>query len=152
MLFVYENSIAQQRSFGLGVIVGEPTGVSAKLWTSPTRAFVFGAGWSIGGDRIGAYNGNYDGGGRIHFHADYLLHMMNVFSSDGQYPMFYGVGLRLNTGGGYYNSFAVRFIAGIAWQPLDSSIDIFLEFVPSLQLTSDSKFGLDSAVGARYYF
>lgn len=39
-----QGSVAQERRFGLGVIIGEPTGVSAKLWTSPVNAFDFGLG------------------------------------------------------------------------------------------------------------
>jgi hypothetical protein len=31
-------------------------------------------------------------------------------------------------------------------------MDIFLELVPSLQLTPSSGFGLDAGIGARYYF
>jgi hypothetical protein len=50
-------SFAQERNFGLGVIVGEPTGLSAKLWTSNTGALDFGLGWSIGGDRINRFRG-----------------------------------------------------------------------------------------------
>ena len=40
-----QDSLAQQRKFGLGVIIGEPTGLSAKLWTSSVNAFDFGLGW-----------------------------------------------------------------------------------------------------------
>jgi len=49
LFFTVQGSVAQERGFGLGVIIGEPTGISAKLWTSPVNAFDFGLGWSIGG-------------------------------------------------------------------------------------------------------
>jgi len=52
----------------------------------------------------------------------------------------------------YYNSLAVRFVLGLAWMPHDTPIDMFIEFVPSLQLTSEPAFAMDSAVGLRYYF
>ena len=144
--------IAQQRSFGLGVMVGEPTGVSAVLWTSQSTAFDFGLGWSLGGDRIGGYDGNYNGGSRIHFHIDYLLHVFDAVGSTEEYPIYYGIGGRFNSGGGYYNSLAVRFVVGLAWMPRETPIDMFIEFVPSLQLTSKPGFALDSALGVRYYF
>lgn len=147
-----ENSFAQQRSFGLGVSLGEPTGLNAKLWTSRTSAFVFGMGWSIGGDRVGSYEGDFTGDSRIHFHIDYLLHVYNLIGSTGQYPVFYGIGMHYNTGGGYINSIAVRFVGGIAYMPLDSPFDFFIEFVPALQLISTSDLAIDSAVGVRYYF
>lgn len=149
---LFSVTYAQQRKFGLGVIIGEPTGVSAKLWASPSSAFDFGLGWSIGGDRIGNYDGYYDGSSRIHFHFDYLLHVFNAIGSTEQYPIYYGIGARFNSGGGYYNSLAVRFVVGLAWLPRETPIDMFIEFVPSLQLTSKPGFAIDSALGVRYYF
>src|SRR5689334_22793050 len=89
-------SNAQERSFGLGVIIGEPSGISAKLWTSPTTAFDFGLGWSVGGDRVGHYEGEYDGSSRVHFHADYLWHSFEAIHSSERFPLYYGVGARFN--------------------------------------------------------
>ncbi len=149
---LFRESLAQQRSFGLGVMIGEPTGVSAKLWNSSTTAFDFGLGWSLGGDRISGYDGYYDGGSRIHFHLDYLLHVFNAIGSTEEFPIYYGIGGRFNTGGGYFNSLAVRFVVGFAWMPRETPIDMFIELVPSLQLTSKPGFALDSALGVRYYF
>jgi len=145
-------SVAQQRRFGLGIIVGEPTGISAKLWTSQANAFDFGLGWSYGGDRIGKYHGYYDGSERVHFHMDYLWHSFNAIRSSERFPLYYGIGGRLNSGGGYGNSLAVRGVFGIAWIPRSTPIDVFVELVPSLQLTSYTGFAIDAGLGARFYF
>ena len=51
MLISAKPITAQDHGFGLGIIFGEPTGLSAKLWTSKVNAFDFGLGWSVGGDR-----------------------------------------------------------------------------------------------------
>ncbi len=148
-----QGSMAQDRAFGLGVIIGEPTGISAKLWTSPANAFAFGLGWSIGGDRIGGkYKGYYDGRSRIHFHMDYLWHSFDAIRSSERFPLFYGIGGRINSGAGYDASLAIRGVFGIAWLPRNTPIDVFLELVPSLQLTSSTGFGLDAGIGARYFF
>jgi hypothetical protein len=147
-----QGSVAQDRGFGLGVIIGEPTGVSAKLWTSHVNAFDFGLGWSIGGDRIGKYKGSYDGGTRVHFHMDYLWHSFEVIHSSERFPLYYGIGGRINSGAGYDASVALRGVFGIAWLPHNTPIDVFLELVPSLQLTSTTGFGLDAGIGARYFF
>ena len=147
-----QGSVAQDRGFGLGIIIGEPTGVSAKLWTSNKNAFDFGLGWSIGGDRIGKYDGYYNGGSRVHFHMDYLWHSFEAIHSSERFPLYYGFGGRVNSGAGYNSSVAVRGVFGIAWMPRDTPIDIFLELVPSLQLTSSTGFGLDAGIGARYFF
>ena len=145
-------SMAQERRFGLGVIIGEPTGISAKFWTSPVNAFDFGLGWSFGGDRIGKYKGYYDGGRRVHFHMDYLWHAFEAIHSSERFPLYYGFGGRMNSGAGYDASVAVRGVFGIAWLPHNTPIDVFVELVPSLQLTSSTGFGMDAGIGARYFF
>ena len=142
----------EQRNFGLGIIVGEPTGLSAKLWTSPENAFDFGLGWSIGGDRLGSFDGRYDGGSRVHLHADYLWHSFNAIHSTERFPLYYGLGARINSGAGYNSSFAVRGVIGVAWMPRATPVDVFVEFVPSLQLTNSTGLALDAGLGARYYF
>ncbi len=153
LLFVaVQGSVGQDRGFGLGVIIGEPTGVSAKLWTSRVNAFDFALGWSIGGDRIGKFKGNYSGGSRVHFHVDYLWHAFDVIDASERFPLYYGLGGRMNSGAGYDASLAVRGVLGIAWLPRNTPIDLFLELVPSLQLTSSTGFGLDAGIGARYFF
>jgi len=145
-------SLAQERNLGLGVIVGEPTGVSAKLWTSPTTAFDFALGWSVRGDRIGNYSGYDDGGSRVHFHMDYLWHSFDAISSSERFPLYCGIGGRINTRAGYNSSAAVRGVIGIAWMPHETPIDIFLELAPSVQLTSSTGAAIDAGLGARYFF
>jgi hypothetical protein len=151
LFFAVQGSRAQERAFGLGVIVGEPTGLSAKLWTSSTNAFDFGLGWSIGGDRIGR-NNIYYSGSRVHFHMDYLWHSFDAIQSTERFPLYYGIGGRINSGAGYDAAFAVRGVFGIAWMPHNAPVDVFLELVPSLQFTSSSNFAIDAGLGARYYF
>ena len=147
-----QDTSAQDRPFGLGIIIGEPTGLSAKLWTSADNAFDFGLGWSVGGDRISRFNGTYGGGSRVHFHMDYLWHSFHAIHSSERFPLYYGIGGRFNSGGGYNSSVAVRGVLGIAWLPRETPIDVFLEVAPSLQLTPSSGFGIDAGLGARYYF
>lgn len=142
---------AQSHGFGMGLIVGEPTGLSAKLWTSRVNAFDFGLGFSVGGDRV-SYKGNYDNGGRVHFHMDYLWHSFSAINSTEQFPLYYGIGGRFNSGGGYDGSFGVRGVFGIAWLPRATPIDIFVELVPVLQLTNGTGFGIDAGFGVRYFF
>lgn len=139
-----QDSYAQERTFGLGVMIGEPTGISAKLWTSNSNAFDFGLGWSV----IGKRN---DSGSRIHLHADYLWHAWNAIHSTERFPLYYGIGGRFK-GGGNEGSLAVRGVFGLAWMPRQTPIDIFLEMAPSFELTPSTGFAIDAALGARYFF
>ncbi len=152
MLLSVQQSNAQQYTFGLGFIVGEPTGISAKLWTTPTTAFDFGLGLSLGTDRISNYDGIYNGGTRLHFHMDHLWHSLDAISAGERFPLYYGIGGRINTGAGYNSSLAIRGVVGVAWMPIETPIDLFLELVPSLQVTSSTGLTVDAGIGMRYYF
>jgi hypothetical protein len=151
LLFFTKPIIAQDHGFGLGLILGEPTGLSAKLWTSKINAFDFGLGVGVGGDRI-KYQGYYDNGSRVHFHMDYLWHSFNAITSTERFPLYYGLGARFNSGGGYEESIGIRGVFGIAWFPHSTPIDIFLELVPVLQITSATGLGIDAGLGIRYFF
>lgn len=142
---------AQDHGFGLGIMVGEPTGLSAKLWTSPVNAFDFGLGVGLGGDRI-KYEGDYNNSGRLHFHMDYLWHSFNAISSNESFPLYYGIGGRYNSGGGYEGSLGVRGVLGIAWFPHATPIDVFIELVPVFQITPLTGLGIDAGLGVRYFF
>lgn len=152
LLLTFHRTEAQSRKFGLGVIVGEPTGISAKLWTSNQNALAFGLGWSVEGYRFNGFDSDYDEVNRTHIHVDYLWHSFYAISSSGQFPFFYGIGARINSGPEYSGTFAVRGVLGIEWLPRDTPIDIFIEVVPTLNLVSSTGFGIDAGIGARYFF
>ena len=151
MIFSGTKTAAQTQGFGIGFIVAEPTGLSAKLWTTPKNAFAFGLGFSVGGDRID-YHGKYDGGSRSHFHMDYLWHSFSAINSTERFPLYYGIGGRINSGGGYDDSFGVRGVFGISWLPHNTPIELFVEVVPVFQLTPFAGFGLDAGLGLRFFF
>jgi hypothetical protein len=152
LFVITQRSNAQERPFGLGIIIGAPTGLSAKLWTSNTNAFDAGLGWSMRDDRFGNRNDYYYGRNRVHIHVDYLWHAWDVIHSSDRFPLYYGIGGRINSGDGYESSLAIRGVFGIAWMPRDTPIDVFLELVPLFQLSPASGFGIDAGFGARYYF
>jgi hypothetical protein len=83
---------------------------------------------------------------------DYLWHAFEAIHSNERFPIYYGIGGRINTGAGYNSSIAVRGVIGIAWMPRETPIDIFFELVPSLQLTSSAGLAIDAGLGARYFF
>ncbi|MFO7448274.1 MAG: hypothetical protein R6W90_18085, partial [Ignavibacteriaceae bacterium] len=151
MLILAKPVSAQDSGFGMGLILGEPTGLSAKLWTSGDNAFDFGLGVSLGGDRI-KYQGEYNNGSRVHFHMDYLWHAFNAISSTEKFPLYYGLGGRFNSGGGYDGSFGIRGVFGIAWFPRSTPLDVFIELVPVFQVTPLTGLGIDAGLGVRYFF
>ena len=148
----FQYTVAQEHAVGLGIIIGEPTGISAKFWTSQNNAIDVGLGWSMGGDWTGRYNGYMYRRDRVHIHMDYLWHAFDALRSTERFPLYYGFGGRINSGSGYESSLAIRGVFGIAWMPRDTPIDVFLELVPSMQLSPGSAFCIDAAIGVRYFF
>ncbi len=136
-----------ERGVGVGVIIGEPTGLSAKVWTSPSTAVALAAAWS------------FSGRDAVHFHADYLLHNFKLLGPP-ELPVYYGLGSRLKLRGGKRSDddddgdilLGVRVPVGIAYHFPGAPIDIFVEIAPILDLVPDTDFSLNAALGARFYF
>ncbi len=126
LLFAVQVSVAQVRGFGFGIIIGDPTGISAKLWTSTENAFDFSLGWSV--MRVS----------QVHFHLAYRWHSFVAFHSSGRFSFYYGIGGRFITCPGYNGSEEVRGIYGIAWMPHNTPIDLFLEIAQTLQFLSSN--------------
>ena len=146
---------AQSSGFGLGIMLGEPTGISGKYWIGSDRALDFGLAW-------GVWNGTY-----LHLHADYLFHNMELIKvTKGKLPLYYGPGLRMRswTGGRYWRKgewhdydgshvdLGIRFPVGVAYLFDGAPVDLFLEVVPTLDLVPATGLEFDAALGARYWF
>ena len=83
---------------------------------------------------------------------DYLWHSFHAVNSTERFPLYYGIGGQFNSGAGYDASIGIRGVIGFAWLPRSTPIDIFVELVPVLQLTSSVGLGIDAGVGIRYFF
>jgi hypothetical protein len=131
---------ARDREFGLGLIVGEPTGVSGKLWLSRTTAMDGAVAWSTARDD------------ELHLQGDFVWHDFGLFAVDrGALPLFYGVGgrVRLNRGS---DRLGIRFPIGLAYIFEGSRFDVFMEAAPTLDLAPRTDVELTAGVGVRYFF
>lgn len=152
LILTFSITKAQNKKFGLGVIIGEPTGISAKLWVSNNNALAMGFGWLVKGYRFSGFDSDYDRVTRMNIHVDYLWHSFNAISYSGEFPLFYGIGGRIVTGPDYSGTFGVRGIIGIAWIPRSTPLDIFIEVAPTLLLVNSTGFGIEAGIGARFFF
>jgi hypothetical protein len=133
---------------GIGVILGEPTGISAKKWITGKLAFDAAAAWSFSGDNS------------MHLHADYLIHNFGAVRTDawtGRLPLYYGLGGRIVLGDHDQSDndgiwIGVRVPLGISCLFTEAPFDIFAEIVPIFNIIPDTDFDVDAAVGVRYYF
>jgi hypothetical protein len=132
-------AFSQGHGLGLGLVLGEPTGVSCKGWVTHSGAIQLGIGWP---------STSHTGGTAIS--AEYLWHS-HIFRSRESFPLSYGLGGIFGLSNDI-NIFGVRSAFGISWWPHSSSFDIFLELNPTLYLKPSSTFEFDFGFGARYFF
>lgn len=132
---------AQDRGFGLGIIVGEPTGISGKAWTSSINAIDFALGYSFSPRNS-----------RIHLHVDYLFHSLRPFDSSEKFLLYYGPGVRIKSRQNDDSILGIRGVIGLAWIPRNAPVDVFLEVVPILNIIPGTSFNMNAGLGARFYF
>lgn len=132
------SSTYAQKSFGLGIILGEPTGLSAKLWTGSANAFDFGAAWS------------FKGSGNLLLQADYVWHSSLTKASSGGLALYYGIGGRVV----FSNDpdVGVRIPVGLDYIFSSAPIDIFVEVVPIMDFVPDTDFQVNGGIGIRFWF
>lgn len=138
LLLISTVTFAQKSGFGIGVIVGEPTGISAKKFLSNTTAIDAAAAWSFKDEAA------------LHIHADYLFHDYSLIKSrEGRIPFYYGIGGRIKLADDPL--VGIRIPVGIAYEFEGAPVDIFVEVVPLLDLVPETEFDFNAALGVRFY-
>ena len=136
----FSEASAQDRDFGLGIIVGEPTGISGKNWLTRTTALDFAAAWS------------FEGEDSFTFHADYLIHRFDFIPIEGgALPLYYGIGGKIKFEDND-SSLGVRIPIGLNYHFEDATLDLFLEIVPVMELVPETDFKMNGAIGVRFFF
>lgn len=138
--------------FGIGLIVGEPSGVSAKYYLSNDTALQAGLGAGL-----------IDVG--FHVHTDFVWHPVILDSQETfVLPLYVGPGLRFlveDSGRGdaaVYHA-GVRAVGGVVFDFRTIPIDVFVEVAPIFEYNfsdndADAGFGVavNAAAGVRYFF
>ena len=147
------------KKFGLGLELGEPTGVTGKLFLTPDNALDFGIG--------DLYRNYYIAGSGIHLYMDYLWHPFVLTKAEAFYLPFY-----VGVGGRFWNTdycdrgnvncaslFGVRVPIGISFDFNNVPLDIFLQLVPTLDFYRNYYPGnrsvyldIDFSFGVRFWF
>jgi hypothetical protein len=128
--------------FGMGIMLGEPTGFSGKLWLSSRSAVDGGIAWS--------FDGPDDG---MQIHSDYLRHDFQLIHADeGAFGLYYGIGGRLEVNEHADDKLGLRIPIGLNYLFEGAPMDLFVEFAPIMNVTPDTDFEPSAAIGARYFF
>lgn len=140
---LFAGSLTAQRAgrFGLGVMAGDPTGLSGKYWTTASTAFQGAAAWSVAGNDKN----------NLIAQLDFTKHNFSLFNvSKGRLPFYFGLGAyavfadKVGLGG--------RVPLGIDYIFADQKLDVFLEIAPTLNLIPSSSFTVNGGIGIRYWF
>ena len=134
----------QGGSFGLGVAVGAPAGVTGKLWVGDWSGVQFTVGADLG--RLGELAGN----------VDYVIHFRPIDTGTDEYsiPIYIGAGLSGSWNWTEYQKgyFGPRIVTGMTVLVTAMPIDIYVELAPTFYVVEDLSWSIDGQLGARYYF
>ncbi|MFC1541801.1 hypothetical protein ACFL50_05050 [Candidatus Latescibacterota bacterium] len=137
-------AVCQGKNVGIGIMLGEPTGFSAKVWQGADVAIDGGIAWSLAEDT------------RINIHADMLWHNWNVLEDAFEIedtvrlPLYYGVGGRLKAEDD--TRIGMRFVFGSSLIFEDAPFDIFFELVPIMDIIPKTELDINVAFGGRFWF
>jgi len=136
------DALAKPRGpFGLGIIVGEPTGVDLKYFMNEQNAIEGALAWSLSGDN------------EFHIQVDYLYHFYDwIKVTKGALPVFIGIGGRVEFREDQDDLLGIRIPIGMSYEFAEGMFDVFGEIVPVLELVPDTDFELEGAIGIRIWF
>ncbi len=125
---------------GLGIILGEPTGISFRYNNFP----IIGIGWS------------FSGSGSFHLHCDYWIKNPPLKHS---FSWYIGVGGKLFFGkykddkdnNDNKTGLTLRVPVGLQYF-IDEQFELFGEIVPGMKIVPATDFDLDAGIGIRFYF
>ncbi|KMQ51071.1 hypothetical protein CHISP_1994 [Chitinispirillum alkaliphilum] len=125
-------------TYEFGVIVGQPTGVSAKYWVGSRTAFDAAAAWSLWNN------------GSLELHATYLYHPLFLDVDTGELPVYVGLGpafyLRDDL------AIGARFPFGISYLFDELPLSLFLEIAPVVEVLPETDFDITGGAGVRIAF
>jgi len=141
VLVVCGSAAAQDSGLGLGVILGEPTGLTVKWWVGRGAAMDAAAAWSL------------EKRSSFHLHVDYLLHNLSLFKVEtGRLALYYGMGGRIKFREDDDEKVGLRIPVGMDYLFAGAPFDVFLEIVPLVDLIPGTDFDMNGSVGIRYWF
>jgi len=133
------------RKFGAGIILGDPTGFTAKGFLSPKMAIDAMASWSFTEEAF-----------LIIGDLTYEFAQIPVRSSSLTLPFYAGAGGKIGFDRGGRNNGrtvgGIRIPLGIAAQFTHQPIEVFVEVAPGMEVAPSTTTDVTGGVGARFYF
>lgn len=125
--------------FGIGGVIGEPTGITAKIYAAENIAFDATVSWSFV---------SHD---TFYFHADYLHHTDSFFGLTAEGLKFYaGFGGMVQLSGD--PEFGPRIPFGLSYSIPNVPVEAFFEAAPIMLLYPETRAAGSIGIGARFFF
>jgi hypothetical protein len=141
--FLFTGSAYANDGTSLGLVLGNPNGISARHWLSEEHSIEGAAGWAVSRSRF-QVNGNF------------LWNQPGAVSiGDQAFDLFYGAGVSLRTKSGSANNevvFGPRVPIGLSHDFANPDIEVFAEAALNIGIIPSSDLYLDANLGVRFYF
>lgn len=130
---------------GVGIVIGDPTGLSANYRLSSQRSVDAAVAWAFG---------SYPG---FELHSDYLWHRNGLLRAEKvAFDLHYGIGARLISISDRHASdrtyFGPRLPLGLSTNFNQSALEVFGELALVMNLVPGTSADFDFGIGARVYF
>ena len=124
---------------GAGIILGEPTGISAKVWFEKGLAADAAVAWSFLGDSS------------LYVHGNFLYHFKVLNTGADNFITPY-VSARAAFRFEDYLNVGLRVPVGVSWLLNAAPVEVFAEIAPGVGLVPETDLELGVGLGARFYF
>jgi len=135
-----ENSYSKEKPFGVGIIVGSPTGISFRYVLNETNGIDVGLAWSVRKNEYLQINGSYIWSNNAYLQKNYDLPI----------GFHYGAGAKMVLGD--ITQLGIRGIIGVFHVFSRPLVDLLFELEPGITLIPATSFDIDAILGARIFF
>ncbi len=143
---------AADSNFGLGIVLGDPSGISARFATGSANSINVIVGYDANHDYAWHRNECCRDGGMLYVGGDYLWYNYNLIRvSQGRLPLYYGPGINATIANDY-SSIGVRGVVGLEYQFANAPFDVFLEIGPGINVIPNTWVNISGGLGARFFF
>lgn len=132
-----------EKDLGLGIVLGEPTGITADIPLNNRSSIDITGAWS------------FDDEGSFHIHSDYkYVFYQNTLDYGNQLRAYFGVGGRFKDKNDKHDEvrLGVRVPVGLSLFFAKYPIETFLEVAPIVDVVEETDGNFNAGLGARYYF
>jgi hypothetical protein len=154
------NATPASEGFGIGVILGSPSGLSLKIPASPANSINVIAGWDLD-DNDGRWE-NDECCSSFYIGGDYIFYNYNLIRvNQGRMPLYYGPGLNASFWNGPNGPndddndnfrIGLRIALGLEYQFATAPFDIFVEIAPGVTVVPATYAYVSAGIGTRFFF